>query len=62
MPYLSTLRLVTGDHPDEVLIQCEVHPQVLLADGSVLQMSRSEMQIFETKRTKDSWKWVDAVE
>ncbi|MAE26820.1 MAG: hypothetical protein CMI64_14250, partial [Pedosphaera sp.] len=59
---LRTGDLVTGDHPDEVLIQCEVHPHVLLADGSVRQMSRSEMQAFETKRTKDSWKWVDAVE
>ena len=59
---LRTGDLVTGDHPDEVLIQCEVHPHVLLADGSVRQMSRSEMQAFETKRTKDSWKWVDVVE
>ena len=37
---------LTGDHPDEVLIQCEVHPHVLLADGSVRQMSRSEMPLF----------------
>ena len=59
---LRTGDLVTGDHPNEVLIQCEVHPHVLLADGSVRQMSRSEMQAFETKRTKDSWKWVDVVE
>ena len=59
---LRTGDLVTGDHPDEVLIQCEVHPHVLLADGSVRQISRSEMQAFETKRTKDSWKWVNAVE
>jgi|GEM_PF-1562129 len=58
---LRTGDFVTGDHPNEVLIQCEVHPHILLADGSVRMMSRTEMEAFETKRTKDSWKWVDAV-
>ena len=34
---LRTGDLVTGDHPDEVLIQCEVHPHVLLADGACVR-------------------------
>ncbi len=53
MPYLSTLRLVTGDHPDEVLIQCEVHPHVLLADGCVRQMSRPWVRHQEKWLTRD---------